>query len=279
VFHTQHDLARYLAQWFGVRRPPRQAIRLDIAGVNHFTWTTTATWEGRDLFPMLRAMVDDPACFRSRRAYARRLRREERWFDCSGRVALDLFRRFGALGSAGDRHLVEFVPWYATSEENLHRWGVILTPYWYRIARSRASDRPLDFYSRRAIKASEEEGVRMIEALLGLEPLDTNVNLPNRGQMIDAPLGAVVETYAQLRRDQATPVVANLLPPGAQVLVCRIIDVQTLTLQAALARDVDLAFQALLADPLVSISTDAAWRMFVAMLRHLRPCLPGWRIP
>jgi len=61
--------------------------------------------------------------------------------------------------------------------------------------------------------------------------------------------------------------------------VRRTIDVQTLTLRAALTRDVDLAFQALLADPLVRLPTDEAWTMFTAMLRHLRPCLPGWRIP
>jgi len=119
----------------------------------------------------------------------------------------------------------------------------------------------------------------MIEALLGLQPLDTNVNLPNRGQIAGAPLGVVVETYAQLRRDRATPVVAKPLPPGAQALVRRVIDVQALTLQAALTRDVELAFQALLADPLVRIPTDEAWQMFTEMLRHLRPCLPGWRIP
>jgi alpha-galactosidase/6-phospho-beta-glucosidase family protein len=279
VFHTQHDLARFVARWFGVPRPPRQAIRLDIAGVNHFTWTTAATWEGHDLFPKLRETVADPTCFRSRRAYALGLKRRQSWFEYSGIVALDLFHRFGALGSAGDRHLVEFVPWYATSEENLHRWGVILTPYWYRLARSRLPDHDLAHYSRTPIKASEEEGVRMIEALVGLQPLDTNVNLPNRGQMTEAPLGVVVETYAQLRRNRATPVAARPLPSGAQALVRRIIDVQALTLQAALARDVDLAFQALLADPLVRISTDHAWKMFTAMLRHLRPGLPGWRIP
>ena len=279
VFHTQHDLARFVAKWFGVPRPPRQAIALDIAGVNHFTWTTAATWAGHDLLPKLRETVADPACFRSRRAYALDLRRRQSWFEYSGLVALDLFRRFGALGSAGDRHLVEFVPWYATSEANLHRWGVILTPYAYRIARSRLPDKNLAHYARTPIKASEEEGVRMMEALLGLAPLDTNVNLPNRGQMADAPLGVVVETYAQLRRDRATPVVAGPLPAGARALVRRIIDVQALTQQAALARDVDLAFQALLADPLVRIPADDAWKMFTAMLRHLRVCLPGWRIP
>ena len=279
VFHTQHDLARFVAKWYGVPRPPRQAITLDIAGVNHFTWTTAATWAGHDLLPKLRETVADPACFRSRRAYALDLRRRQSWFEYSGLVALDLFRRFGALGSAGDRHLVEFVPWYATSEANLHRWGVILTPYAYRIARSRLPDKKLTHYARTPIKASEEEGVRMMEALLGLAPLDTNVNLPNRGQMADAPLGVVVETYAQLRRDRATPVVAGPLPAGARALVRRIIDVQALTLQAALTRDIDLAFQALLADPLVRIPADDAWKMFADMLRHLRPCLPGWRIP
>ncbi len=279
VFHTQHDLARLVAGWFGVPKPPRQAIRLDIAGVNHFTWTTAASWENHDLFPKLHETVADPATFRSRRAYSLKLKRDENWFEYARIVALDLFRRFGALGSAGDRHLVEFVPWYATSEENLHRWGVILTPYSYRIARSRLPDKPLSHYSRTPIKASEEEGVRMIEALLGLQPLDTNVNLPNRGQMADAPLGAVVETYAQLRRDQATPVVARPLPAGALALVRRIIDVQALTLRAALTRDVGLAFEALLTDPLVRISTDDAWTMFTAMLQQMRPCLPGWRIP
>jgi alpha-galactosidase len=279
VFHTQHDLARFVAKWFGVPKPSRQAINLDIAGVNHFTWTTAATWEGHDLFPELQEMVADPACFRSRRAYSQGLKKSQSWFKYSGLVALDLFRRFGALGSAGDRHLAEFVPWYATSEENLHRWGVILTPYSYRLARCRLRDKDLTHYSQTPIKASEEEGVRMIEALLGLQPLDTNVNLPNRGQLAAAPLGVVVETYAQLRRDKATPVVAKPLPPGAQALVRRVIDVQALTLQAALTRDVDLAFQALLADPLVRIPTDEAWQMFTEMLRHLRPCLPGWRIP
>ena len=279
VFHTQHDMARFVAKWFGVPRPPRQAITLDIAGVNHFTWTTAATWEGHDLFPRLREMVADPVCFRSRRAFSQELKKRQSWFEYSGLVALDLFRRFGALGSAGDRHLVEFVPWYATSEANLHRWGVILTPYSYRVARSKLPDKELAHYAETPIKASEEEGVRMIEALLGLQPLDTNVNLPNRGQFAGAPLGVVVETYAQLRRDRTTPVVAKPLPPGAQALVRRVIDVQSLTFQAALTRDVELAFQALLADPLVRIPTDKAWQMFTEMLRHLRPCLPGWRIP
>ena len=55
--------------------------------------------------------------------------------------------------------------------------------------------------------------------------------------------------------------------------------VQALTLDAALQRDLDLAFQALLADPLVRLSTDEAARMFAEMLAHARPMLSDWKIP
>jgi galacturan 1,4-alpha-galacturonidase len=279
VFHTQRRLAGLVARWFEVPEPPRQEITLDLAGVNHFTWASAASWQGQDLWPRLRELVAEPAFFRSRERVALVRKRDRKWFESDGLVAFDLFRRFGALGAAGDRHLAEFVPWYSRSEDELHRWGVVVTPYPWRKKRHAAEDRPVSFYAERPLTPSDEEGVRLIEALVGIAPLDTNVNLPNRGQLPGLAPGQVVETYAQARRDQLTPMVASPLPPGAQALVRRAADVQALTLQAALARDVELAFQAVLADPLVRLPTDAAWRMFTMMLREIAPALPGWKLP
>ena len=48
------------------------------------------------------------------------------------------------------------------------------------------------------INGTGEEGVNQIRALLGLCDLVTNVNLPNRGQIPNLPLEAVVETNAVL---------------------------------------------------------------------------------
>ncbi|MBL9216839.1 MAG: hypothetical protein JNG83_15280 [Opitutaceae bacterium] len=279
VFHTQSRLAGLVAEWFGVPRPPRQEIRVDLSGVNHFTWVTAATWRGRDLLGPLRRTVDAAGFFRFRAAFARRNRAQERWFTSAGLIACDLFRRFGALGAAGDRHLAEFVPWYLGSEAELLRWGAVLTPYSWRLRRTRLKDLPPEHYARTPLAPTDEEGVVQMEALLGLGDLDTNVNLPNTGQAPDLPLGAVVETNAQFRRGRLTPLPARPLPAGARALVRRVMDVQQLTLAAALARDVDLAFQAVLADPLVRLSPDEAWRMFRAMLRATRAALPGWRIP
>ncbi len=279
VFHTQGRLARFVAEWFDVPVPPRQEIAIDLTGVNHFTWVTAATWNKRQLLPKLNEEITKPVFLRSRSREARANKKAERWFDPSSMVAFDLLRRFGALGAAGDRHLSEFVSWYARSESELHRWGVLLTPYPWRLRRARLKDRDSAFYRDRPLVASDEEGVRLIEALLGLIQIDTNVNLPNQGQVPELPLGHIVETNAQFRRDRVTPLISGRLPIGAAALVRRVADVQKIALQASLSRDVDLAFQALLNDPLLSLPTDHAWTMFKAMLHHARSALPGWRLP
>jgi alpha-galactosidase/6-phospho-beta-glucosidase family protein len=61
--------------------------------------------------------------------------------------------------------------------------------------------------------------------------------------------------------------------------VNRIVDVQALTLKAALARDPELGFQAMLSDPLVRIPMESARTMYLAMLNHTKAYLPGWKIP
>ena len=123
---------------------------------------------------------------------------------------------------------------------------------------------------------SGEEGVQQMLALLGAEPLTTNVNVPNRGQAPGLPDGAVVETYAQIVRDRVRPVVSRPLPQPLQGMVARVAEVQRLTLQAALERNRELAFRAILADPLVRIPTDTAWQMFQEMLEHARGALSGF---
>ena len=50
-------------------------------------------------------------------------------------VKFELFRRYGILAAAGDRHLVEFMPGFTRSPDELFRWGVIRTPVSYRIGR------------------------------------------------------------------------------------------------------------------------------------------------
>lgn len=280
VFGTQSHLANLVRDYFDVPRPPRQAIKTDIAGVNHFTWATRATWDGHDLFPIIELHMAQDGFWDDRTAIAQERKKNGEFFGSQKLIAYDLYQRFGAFGAAGDRHLVEFVPWYLVSEAVLQRYGVNVTPSSYRLGtwqppqNAPAKPKPQD---NSRLKGSGEEGVQQMLALLGGEPLDTNVNIPNRGQIPDIPLGAVVETNAQFRKDSLSPIVPKTLPTGAQALVRRVVDVQQMTLQAALAKDKHMAFQALLNDPLLTIPVDQAWKMFNEMFEANRDLLHGWK--
>ncbi len=104
-------------------------------------------------------------------------------------------------------------------------------------------------------------------AIIGQGTLKTNVNLPNRGQMQDIPAGAIVETNAVFSKDRVEPVRSGRLPKNVNVLVLRHVMNQESLIKAVFTEDKDLAFQAFLNDPLVTLSIDDAWRLFNAMLK------------
>ena len=273
VFGTQGMLAGVVADEMNVRRPKRQAIHTEVVGVNHFTFARRATWRGRDLYPTLRRKMRTRDFWKDRTDWSREQKRRGIYFASQELVAFDFLRRYGVLGAAGDRHLAEFVPWYAESEETLHRYGVVLTPSSYRLDQYRRppeaapAERARPKQKPARLKPSGEEGVGQLLALLGFRDLDTNVNLPNRGQIPWLPQGAVVETNAALRRDSVTPLATSAVPAGLAALIRRVVDNQQLTLAAAMAKDTDMAFQAVLNDPLCTIPTDSAWRMFKELTR------------
>ncbi len=275
VFGTQRRLASLVAKWRGIPAPSRNEIELSIAGVNHFTFAATARWKGADLVPELGKMIAEPGFFSDHTRAARRRARAQSWFESDGLIAFDFLRSYGVMGAAGDRHLAEFVPWYLGSEKELNRWGVILTPFWWRMKRMKTlSHRPAD----EPLTSSGEEGVGQMHALLGCERLVTNVNLPNRGQTAWLPQGAVVESYAAFDKDSVTALPAASLPRPLASHVRHITEVQRSTLEAGLARDRDAAFAALLADPLVRIPTPKAREMFAQMLAYTKDYLPGWKL-
>ena len=60
-----------------------------------------------------------------------------------------------------------------------------------------------------------------MKALLGFGPIVSNVNMPNKGQMPQMPLGSIVETNCVFSNDMVTPVVSRELPLGSCNLVYR----------------------------------------------------------
>lgn len=280
VFHTQDLLAAMLADIAGIKGLTRNDIKINVLGINHFTWINQATYQGTDLFPMYRAFVD--------KYYTEgfQLAGEANWqddvFRCANRVKFDLFKKYGLIAAAGDRHLAEFMPakMYLKDPATVEQWRFQLTPVRFRIKQKEDNDR----FRSRVIAGEEqfpltpsgEEGVRQIKALVGLDDLVTNINLPNQGQMEGVPAGAVIETNALLTGGQLRPVVAGAFPSDVQNLTIRHIYNQETILQAALKKDVNLAFRAFINDPLVQIDPQQAEALFTRMLENIKEYLPGW---
>jgi alpha-galactosidase len=200
-------------------------------------------------------------------------------FVCNEKVKFDLFRRYGWIAAAGDRHLAEFCEgkWYLESPEKVKEWGFGLTPVSFRKEdlkkRLARSERLRSGEEAVALKETGEDGVKQIRALLGLEDLVTNVNLPNVGQIEGLPLGAVVETNAVFTSNSVTPVIAGKLPMGIYPLISRAVAEQELVLKACHERDLELAFTAFINDPLVTINKSDARALFDEMVENTKEYL------
>ncbi len=281
VFGTQRMLASLASQYLDVSPPPpRDEIQVNVLGINHFTWMDRACYKGIDLLELARQHIARPGVVKH---YTREeVESWNDWFRSAEQVKFELLQRYGLLAAAGDRHLVEFLPRFIRSPEELFRWGIIRTPVSWRIERwQNAPQKTRDLISGRepfSLRSSGEEGVAQIKALVGLGGVITNVNVENQGQIANLPLRTVVETNACFGRDEVRPIVAGVLPSGLQSLTARHVSNQEMIVEAALTRDKDLAFQAVFDDPTNSLPLDAAWEMFNLMLQASREFLPGWKM-
>ena len=244
---TQRLLSGVIEDQVGIKGVDIHEIHTDVVGVNHFTWFTSARYRDIDLFPLYRNVVEkysgigfnpeNPGAWKTH------------CFECDNLVKFDLFKKYGYIAAAGDRHLAEFMDpdLYLKDPETVARWHFGLTPVSYRknelVERLAKSERLRSGAEKFRLTKTGEEGIAMIRALLGVQPMIANVNLPNRGQIPNLPLGTVVETNATFRSDRVTPVLAGDLPAPIYPLVSRIAEEMNDTVTAAMSRSLAACFE------------------------------------
>lgn len=266
VFGTQNFLAKILKEQ-GNENVSRQDIKINVLGINHFTWITSAHYKNLDLFPIYRQY-----CKKNHEIGCD----DGKWindpFRFCEKVKMDLFLRYGVIAAAGDRHLAEFCPgkWYLNNPETVKKWKFGLTPVSHRKKdlqnRLEKSRQYLNGEKVFELKKTGEEGVLQIRAILGLGDIVTNVNLPNYGQISNLPSDAIVETNAYFTCNSVTPVIAGAIPNNIMSLISPQVYNQECTVQAGLSRDLELAYNTFMKDPLVTIGFEEGRKLFDEMV-------------
>lgn len=280
VFHAQELLVIALKDILGIETS-RDKIYTDACGINHFTWITHARYEDIDLLEILPQFIDK---------YYEEGYFEQKGFDrfafktdpfaYGNKLKFDLFRKYGVLPAAGDRHLAEFLnnTWYMKNLDTIKAWQFNQTTVDYRIKQmnERIEETILMAEGKKPfpLKKSDEECVALLKGILGFEKIVSNVNLPNRGQMPQMPLGAIVETNCVFTNDCVEPVVSRLLPPEVNSLVLRnCINIET-TYEGIKERSLDKIFKAFVNQPLCStLSQEDALVLFEKMVENTKSYL------
>lgn len=255
VFGTQKMLAAVAEKELGIGPIERRDVYVNVLGINHFTWFDYASYQGTDLLEVFREYTEK----HFEEGFEEK---DHNWanstFDCAHRVKMDLFRNYGWLAAAGDRHLAEFMPGelYLKDPQTVKKWKFSLTTVDWRkqdlkerLARSaRLAAGEEDI----RLEPTGEEGILLMKALCGLERVISNVNIPNADRQIsNLPANAVVETNAVFERDKIRPIYAGALKPEILELIQPHVENHERMIKVALEGEREQLYQAFLNDPLV----------------------------
>ncbi len=248
----------------GIRR---RDVKINILGISGFTWFSELTYEGEDLMPMFREYAEKY----SESGYEFRVNEFKTNPDaCGCKVKFDLFLRCGLIPAVTDRTAAEFCPgWYTKNVKSMTQWK--FSPMTVNFKKKMFTDKTSkvqkymsgEFLPR---SSSSTEVPAIIRAVAGGGNLISPVSAPNKGQIENLPMGTIVTTNALISRDSVRPVAAGALPRDVLALTMpHVYNRQTLS-EAFAKKDLDIAFNAFLNDPVMTAELTEATELYREML-------------
>jgi alpha-galactosidase len=228
--HSVQGTARELAADVGV---PADELEYVCAGINHLAFYLELRHGGRDLYPELRAKQDIP-----------------HW----NRVRYEVLRHFGYFCTESSEHLAEYVPWFIkrARPELIAEFNVPLDEYprrceaqigeWEELRVSLENGSPI------SVTRSDEYSSRIIHGVETGETFTFNGNVMNTG-LIDNLPSCCVEVPCVADARGITPQPVGELPPQLAALIQTNVNVQALTVEAALTGRREHIYHAAMLDP------------------------------
>ncbi len=274
-FSAEELIAEFVSKDANLPRIHRREIKTNIVGINGFSWITDAMYNGESVMDVYRNFNKNF----SEMGYEKHTNEYKNNPKASGNmVKFDMFLRYEAIAASDDRHIAEFCPpWYLSTQKNAASWkiGMINSNYLKRrqVENMTNSKKLMNGDQTLKIGNTGTDVINQIKALMGMKNLITNVDMLNEGQASNLPLGSIVQTNALFSHNSIRPVMSGKLPDELAALALRHIYNQKTLLRSAVDKDLDIAFNAFLNDPLMTLNLSEATQLFKDMLSGIRSYL------
>ncbi|MEP7059248.1 MAG: alpha-galactosidase [Actinomycetota bacterium] len=246
--HSVQGTSELLALELGV---PYSEVTFDCAGVNHTAWFTTFRRGEEDLLPRIRQVM------RARHVEGTvpMLPRSEDPYESIERVRTEIMMLTGFFHTESSHHASEYWAWFRKTPELTRTY---LDREWDYLTVCRSANAQ---DSREEIIAEARAGGIRHEGEFAAPIMDSIVtgterivytNVRNRGLIENLPPDACVEVACTVDASGVRPVRYGSLPAACAALNNVQINVQRLTVEAAMTGERDLVHAAVALDPLTS---------------------------
>jgi alpha-galactosidase len=240
--HSVQGTAEQLADDIGV---PFEEINYIAAGINHMAFYLRFEREGENLYPLIRKVI------------------EEGRVPADNRVRYEMFKRVGYFVTESSEHFSEYTPWFIKRDrpDLIEKFNIPLDEYIRRceeqIAEWQALRKRLESGTEALeVERSHEYGSLIIHSIETGQPRVVYGNVPNRGLIDNLPQGCCVEVPCLVDKSGIQPTKIGSLPPQLAAMMQTNINVQSLTVEAALTCKREHIYHAAMLDPHTAAELD-----------------------
>ena len=233
--HSVQVCAKTLLEGLGL--PYDESVQWKIAGINHQAWLLEISRDGQDLYPKIKELA---------------AQRSDKHNDM---VRYEIMKRFGYYVTESSEHNAEYMPYFIKSKypELIERFNIPLDEYPRRcvnqIAKWASMRDEVLLKHDLTHERTQEYASRIMEAMETNRPFKFGGNVLNTGLIPNLPEGVCVEVPCIADKSGVTPTYVGPLPIQCAAMNRTNINVQELTIQAALTGKKDYIYQAAMMDP------------------------------
>lgn len=246
--HSVQGTAHQLAGDIGV---PFEEINYTCAGINHMAFYLRFERNGEDLYPLIHKVYEEG--------------RAPEW----NRVRYEMLHRLGYFVTESSEHFSEYCPYFikSTHPELIERFNVPIDEYIRRcIAQNESWEKMRDEMmqdQKMEIHRSNEYGSLIIHSMETGIPRVIYGNVLNDGLIDNLPYDCCVEVPCLVDKNGVQPTRIGELPQQLAAIIRTNVNVQLLTIEAALTGNRDNVYHAAMMDPHTSseLTLDEIWSL------------------